>query len=115
MFGAPCFGAPRRYRSVDQRGRGVTCMGSRRPRIVGLSCACVLLITMFTGLSTSASAATPRRASQSREQVILLLIHPSDALTSFVKAVSDPSSLQYRQFLPIGQLERRFGASAATK
>jgi subtilase family serine protease len=90
-------------------------MTNRRPRIVGPTCLCLLIVTTMVATGGTASAATGGRPSQSRKHLILLLTHPSGGLASFVKAVSDPSSPQYRQFLPIGQLERQFGASPQTQ
>jgi len=90
-------------------------MTSRRPRIVGCTSLCLLVVAVVMAITGSASAATAARASQSRQHLVLLLIHPSSELASFVKAVSDPASPQYRQFLGIGQLEQRFGASPQTR
>jgi hypothetical protein len=65
-------------------------MTSRRPRIIGLGCLCLIVAAM--AMSQGASAAGGNGAGQSRKQLIMLLIHPTAGLASFVKAVSDPSS-----------------------
>jgi subtilase family serine protease len=93
----------------------VTRMTSRRPLLVGSIFLCVLVAACVITSTGSASAAAGKRPDQSRQHLILLLIHPSAELAGFVKAVSDPSSPQYRQFLGIGQLEQRFGASPQTQ
>ena len=86
-----------------------------RVRVVELSCLCLLVFATMAAVSGTTAAASASRAGQPRKQLILLLIHPSAGLASFVKAVSDPSSPQYRRFLPIGQLARQFGAPPQTK
>ena len=75
------------------------------------------LVAALVVRSASATAATTPGAepAQSRTQLILLLIHPSRALTGFVKAVSNPFSSRYRHYLTIEQLERRYGASPKTR
>ncbi len=90
-------------------------MTGRRLRSVELLCLCLLVFATMVAVSGTASAASASSAGQSRKQLILLLSHPSAGLAGFVKAVSDPSSPQYRQFLPVGQLERRFGAPPQTR
>ena len=83
-----------------------------RVRVFELSCLCLLVLAAMAATSGKATADS---GGQSRKQLILLLVHPSAGLARFVKAVSDPSSPQYRRFLPVGQLERQFGAPPQTK
>src|ERR1700744_13713 len=85
----------------------------RRPWIVGLTCVC-LCLGALAGLSGTAGAAVAK-GGQSRTQLIMMLVNPRPGLNTFVRAVTDPTSPEYRQFQPIGQPDRRFGGSAKTK
>jgi subtilase family serine protease len=87
-------------------------MTGRRSTTAGV-CLCLLIILgVLTGTANTASGAS---RAPSRKHLILLLTHQSPSLARFVKAVSDPTSPQYRHYLTIEQLEHRYGASPKTR
>ncbi len=88
--------------------------GARRlaPRVVTAALLMVVGVSLIRPPSSGAAGSTSPAASA---HVLMLLSRRGAALDRFVAALSDPASPQYRHFLTIEQLARRFGASPSTK
>ncbi|MDO8211188.1 S53 family serine peptidase [Conexibacter sp. CPCC 206217] len=61
------------------------------------------------------AVAVPSAQAASGSSVAILRLRDSDGLQAFARSVSDPASPQYRQYLTVEQLRRRFGAAPRAK
>jgi kumamolisin len=68
--------------------------------------------TALAAAGTAADAATTGAVKPAQRRVVLLGLHQRGHPTRFARAVSNPSSPQYRRFLSLPQYVRRFGAPA---
>lgn len=60
-------------------------------------------------------AAVPSAQAASGASVAILRLRDSNGLQAFARSVSDPASPQYRQYLTVEQLRKRFGAAPRAK